>query len=295
MNANLGDKQGAREAVVLFLGSGRLLCAAPGVLLWDDELQDEPGCPAGFLHGHRVAAVLQKIHFASRQRVCDDRGTGHVDHLSKRQAIIAWVWNVCFDRQGKGTRGNIGSSRVGCNYWACSQGMACVFMFCHTTWSCFPHITCTGAVIRCKCSCKAYLELSSKISINTAWQSGKRVSQVLCSVNVFFISLDLDTSSWTNLLGKMCCEAAARLRVPVESKQEEQMFKLWQREATANSSSNAAGRLSPMWTHSEIKSVFRFSSAVQTCWGILKRTWEQSLNMSSISSGVVGISGMFSV
>lgn len=35
------------------------------------------------------------------------------------------------------------------------------------TWSCLPHITCKGAVIRCKCSCKAYLDFSSTISINT--------------------------------------------------------------------------------------------------------------------------------
>lgn len=35
--------------------------------------------------------------------------------------------------------------------------------------------------------------------------------------------------------------------------------------------------------------------SVLTCWGILKRTWEHSLNMSSISSGVVGIRGMFRV
>lgn len=65
--------------------------------------------------------------------------------------------------------------------------------------------------------------------------------------------------------------------------------------ATVNKSSNAAVQMLPVWTHNEIKTVFWFLSAGQTCWGILKRTWEQSLNMSTISSGVVGISGMFSV
>ena len=35
------------------------------------------------------------------------------------------------------------------------------------TWSRVPHITCKGAVMRCKCSCKAYLEFSPTISIKT--------------------------------------------------------------------------------------------------------------------------------
>lgn len=37
----------------------------------------------------------------------------------------------------------------------------------YITWSCLPQITCKGAVIRCKCSCKAYLDFSPTISINT--------------------------------------------------------------------------------------------------------------------------------
>lgn len=159
MNGNLGH-EAAQEVFVFFFGSGWLLCAAPGILLCDDELQDEPGCPAGLLHGHRVAAVLQKVYLASRQHVCDDRGTGHVYHLSKQQTILPLVpiWSSCVQTMNG----------------LCI--ISSVAFRSYTTWSCFPHITCRGAVIRCKCSCKAYLEFSLKISINTAWKSGESVS-----------------------------------------------------------------------------------------------------------------------
>lgn len=40
---------------------------------------------------------------------------------------------------------------------------------CHIfTWSCLPHMSCKGAVIRCKWSCKANREFSPTSSINTA-------------------------------------------------------------------------------------------------------------------------------
>lgn len=50
----------------------------------------------------------------------------------------------------------------------------------------------------------------------------------------------------------MCCEAAAHLQAPVESKQEEQMFRHWQSAVTVNKSINAAGPLLHEWTHNEI-------------------------------------------
>lgn len=77
---------------------------------------------------------------------------------------------------------------------------SCIRNSWYSTWSCFPHITCRGAVIRCKCSCKAYLEFSVKISINTAWQSGESVNYVMCIAHFCYISsklyIQLNQPSW---------------------------------------------------------------------------------------------------
>lgn len=65
------------------------------------------------------------------------------------------------------------------------------------TWSCLPHITCKGVVIRCKCFCKAYLEFSLKISINTKKDKRKEVfficsaADILCICVLGAISSDL--------------------------------------------------------------------------------------------------------
>lgn len=83
------------------------------------------------------------------------------------------------------------------------------------TWSCLPHITCKGAVIRCKCSCKAYLDFSSTISINTVKGktevslNGMKKNHKLLLECIFY---------QTNLLGKMCCEADEHQPALEESK-----------------------------------------------------------------------------
>lgn len=89
-----------REWFMVF-SSGWFLCATPGILLWDDELQDQLGCPTRFLHHHRVPAALQYVHFASRQHICNDRSTGDIHHLDKQQTIIKGVsaCDSCFDGQ----------------------------------------------------------------------------------------------------------------------------------------------------------------------------------------------------
>lgn len=82
-----------------------------------------------------------------------------------------------------------------------------------STWSCLPHITCKGAAIRCRCSCKAYLELSPTISINTVEQ---RKDNWTFHAAWTLICRKL---SWTDLPGKRCCEALGRPPVLGESKQ----------------------------------------------------------------------------
>lgn len=96
-----------------------------------------------------------------------------------------------------------------------------VFMLCscfihgtlHITWSCLPHITCKGAVIRCKCSCKAYLDFSPTISINT---NGKKQG---LTWSILYIQPTGFSWNKTNLLGKMCYGAAEHLPALEESKQ----------------------------------------------------------------------------
>lgn len=55
-----------RKKRLRVFSSGGFLHATSGILLQDDELQDEFCCPTRPLHHHRVAAVLQQVHSASR-------------------------------------------------------------------------------------------------------------------------------------------------------------------------------------------------------------------------------------
>lgn len=62
--------------------SGRFLFAAPGILLHNDELQDEFGCLTRPLHHHRVATVIQQVHSAPRQFLCNDCSSRDIHHLA---------------------------------------------------------------------------------------------------------------------------------------------------------------------------------------------------------------------
>lgn len=75
------------EAVYTFIPfvSAGFLYAPPGLLLQDDELQDEFGGPRRPLHHHGVSAVLQQVHSAAGQHLCNDRGSGDVHHLGQTQ------------------------------------------------------------------------------------------------------------------------------------------------------------------------------------------------------------------
>lgn len=142
------DNEEHCRGVELFIVLGGLLGAPPGVLLQDDELQDEPGRPPRPLHHHRVSAALQNVHPAFGQRLFDDHGSRDVHHLdtvAKRATSATGIQTAMAFLQ----------------YPEVYEWNAVI------TWSCLPHITCKGAVIRCKCSCKAYLDFSSTISINT--------------------------------------------------------------------------------------------------------------------------------
>lgn len=95
----------------------------------------------------------------------------------------------------------------------------------YITWSCLPHITCKGTVIRCKCSCKAYLDFSPTISINTNKKKDKIAGRspglyrtIAWEVKKYF------TSNCTNLHGKMCYEVDEHPPILEESKQRRQMF-----------------------------------------------------------------------
>lgn len=73
------------SGVKLFIVLAGLLGATPGVLLQDDELQDEFGCPARPLHHHRVSAVFQNVHSAFGQHLVNDHGSGDIDYLDRHQ------------------------------------------------------------------------------------------------------------------------------------------------------------------------------------------------------------------
>lgn len=68
----------------LFIVLAGLLGATPGVLLQDDELQDEFGCPTRPLHHHRVSAVFQNFHSAFGQHLFNDHGSGDIDYLDRQ-------------------------------------------------------------------------------------------------------------------------------------------------------------------------------------------------------------------
>lgn len=73
------------SGVKLFIVLAGLLGASPGILLQEDELQDQSGCPARPLHHHRVSAVFQNIHLALRQHLFNDHGSRDIHHLDKHQ------------------------------------------------------------------------------------------------------------------------------------------------------------------------------------------------------------------
>lgn len=90
-----------------------------------------------------------------------------------------------------------------------AKATACVRVW--ITWSFLPHMTCKGAVIRCKCSCKAYRDVSPTISIKTVEKRKPIYSYAPRSPGIFGESVS------TNLLRKMCCEAAEHLPALEES------------------------------------------------------------------------------
>lgn len=70
--------------------SGRFRFAIPGILLRDDELQDEFGCLTRPLHHHRVATVIEQVHPAPRQHLCNDCSSRYIHHL-KAMGILGLV------------------------------------------------------------------------------------------------------------------------------------------------------------------------------------------------------------
>lgn len=85
-------KHDKRSKFLMVFCSGRLLCATPGILLHDYELQDEFGCATRPLHHHRVATVIQQLHPAPRHRLCYDCGPRDIHHLEK-----FGTYHVCGD------------------------------------------------------------------------------------------------------------------------------------------------------------------------------------------------------
>lgn len=67
--------------------SGRLLGAAPLLLLVDDKLQDQLGRATGPLHDHGVTTVLQKVQSTTRHHLRNDRSSRHIHHLDGKSHV----------------------------------------------------------------------------------------------------------------------------------------------------------------------------------------------------------------